>query len=185
MATTTSGNLTSTSVINFERIVTPCSPNDFPTTLTPLYEKTPDFVPLPVVALPVRASPQGLKIGTVDMNGALSRNTTRPRTRRQKSTKRRTPPKKRVDDDRADSYKKALDEINELNQQLDAPALSADAKTAKAKERDEKIPASRRWSARLTSSVDARAPAPGTGVAHARRDRQGNQRRRDGQGKGE
>ena len=42
-------------------------------------------------------------------------------------------------DDRADAYKKALDEINKLNQQLDAPALSADAKTAKAKERDEKI----------------------------------------------
>ena len=42
-------------------------------------------------------------------------------------------------DDRADSYKKALDEINKLNQQLEAPALSADAKTQKAKERDEKI----------------------------------------------
>ena len=42
-------------------------------------------------------------------------------------------------DDRAESYKKALDEINKLNQQLEAPALSADAKSAKAKERDEKI----------------------------------------------
>ena len=42
-------------------------------------------------------------------------------------------------DDRAENYKKALDEINKLNQQLDAPALSADAKTQKAKERDEKI----------------------------------------------
>ena len=42
-------------------------------------------------------------------------------------------------DDRADSYKKALDEINKLNQQLEAPALSADAKTQKAKDRDEKI----------------------------------------------
>ena len=42
-------------------------------------------------------------------------------------------------DGRANDYKKALDEINKLNQQLDAPALSADAKTAKAKERDEKI----------------------------------------------
>src|SRR6202035_721994 len=42
-------------------------------------------------------------------------------------------------DDRADGYKKALDEINNLNKQLDAPALSADAKTQKAKERDDKI----------------------------------------------
>ena len=42
-------------------------------------------------------------------------------------------------DDRADSYKKALDEINTLNKQLDAPALSADAKAQKAKERDDKI----------------------------------------------
>ena len=42
-------------------------------------------------------------------------------------------------DDRAESYKKALDEINTLNKQLDAPALSADAKTQKAKERDDKI----------------------------------------------
>jgi outer membrane protein len=32
-----------------------------------------------------------------------------------------------------------LDEINTLNKQLDAPALSADAKTQKAKERDDKI----------------------------------------------
>src|SRR5438045_4300053 len=42
-------------------------------------------------------------------------------------------------DDRADAYKKALDEINNLNKQLDAPALSADAKSQKAKERDDKI----------------------------------------------
>ena len=42
-------------------------------------------------------------------------------------------------DDRADAYKKALDEINKMNQQLDAPALSADAKTKMAKDRDDKI----------------------------------------------
>ena len=42
-------------------------------------------------------------------------------------------------DDRADAYKKALDEINKLNGQLDSPALSADAKAAKAKDRDEKM----------------------------------------------
>jgi outer membrane protein len=42
-------------------------------------------------------------------------------------------------DDRAEAYKKALDEINSLNKQLDAPALTAEAKTQKAKERDDKI----------------------------------------------
>jgi outer membrane protein len=42
-------------------------------------------------------------------------------------------------DDRVEGYKKALDEINKLNAQLDTPVLSADAKAAKAKERDEKI----------------------------------------------
>ncbi len=42
-------------------------------------------------------------------------------------------------DERADAYKRALDEINKLNGQLDAPALSADAKAARAKQRDEKI----------------------------------------------
>ena len=42
-------------------------------------------------------------------------------------------------DERADAYKKALDDINNLNKQLEAPALSADAKAAKAKERDDKI----------------------------------------------
>src|SRR5213075_1390860 len=35
--------------------------------------------------------------------------------------------------------KKALDEINKLNQQLDSPALSADKKTSMAKDRDDKI----------------------------------------------
>jgi serine/threonine protein kinase/Skp family chaperone for outer membrane proteins len=42
-------------------------------------------------------------------------------------------------DDRADAYKKALDEINSLNKQLNAPGLSADAKSRKARERDDKI----------------------------------------------
>jgi hypothetical protein len=44
-------------------------------------------------------------------------------------------------DDRAGAYKKALDEINSLNRQLDWPTLSASAKTAKVKERDGEIAA--------------------------------------------
>ena len=42
-------------------------------------------------------------------------------------------------DERTGAYKSALEEINKITVQLDAPALSADAKTLKAKERDEKI----------------------------------------------
>ena len=42
-------------------------------------------------------------------------------------------------DERVDAYKKALEEINKLNAQIDAPALTADAKAQKAKQRDEKI----------------------------------------------
>ena len=42
-------------------------------------------------------------------------------------------------DVRADAYKRVLDEINVLNKQLDAPALSASVKTQIAKERDDKI----------------------------------------------
>jgi outer membrane protein len=42
-------------------------------------------------------------------------------------------------DDRAEDYKKSLDEINNLNKQLESAALSADKKTQIAKERDDKI----------------------------------------------
>lgn len=42
-------------------------------------------------------------------------------------------------DERADAYKKALDEINKINAQLDATALSPEAKAQKSKDRDEKI----------------------------------------------
>jgi len=42
-------------------------------------------------------------------------------------------------DDRADAYKKALDDINNLNKQLQAPALSANATAQKTKERADKI----------------------------------------------
>jgi outer membrane protein len=78
-----------------------------------------------------------LKIGTVDMNRAFKEyNKTKEAEAKINEAKNAA---KKEYDDRADAYKKALDDVNKLNQQLDAPALSADAKTAKAKERDEKI----------------------------------------------
>ena len=91
-----------------------------------------------LLALPVAAFAQGtLKIGTVDMQRAF-KEYTKTKDAEAKINEAKNAAKKEYDD-RADSYKKALDEINTLNKQLDAPALSADAKTQKAKERDDKI----------------------------------------------
>jgi outer membrane protein len=89
-------------------------------------------------ALPIATFAQGtLKIGTVDMQRAF-KEYTKTKDAEAKINEAKNAAKKEYDD-RADGYKKALDEINNLNKQLDAPALSADAKTQKAKERDDKI----------------------------------------------
>ena len=90
------------------------------------------------LAFPVVAFAQGaLKIGTVDMQRAFKEcNKTKDAEAKINDAKNAA---KKEYDDRAESYKKALDEINTLNKQLDAPALSADAKAQKAKERDDKI----------------------------------------------
>ena len=92
---------------------------------------------LSAFALPAGAFAQGMKVGTIDMNRAFKEyNKTKDAEKKINDAKDAA---KKEYDDRADTYKKALDEINKLNQQLEAPALSADAKTQKAKERDEKI----------------------------------------------
>lgn len=91
-----------------------------------------------MLAFPVVAFAQGaLKIGTVDMQRAFKEcNKTKDAEAKINDAKNAA---KKEYDDRAESYKKSLDEINTLNKQLDAPALSADAKAQKAKERDDKI----------------------------------------------
>jgi outer membrane protein len=90
------------------------------------------------IALPLCAFAQGaLKVGTVDMNRAF-KEYSKTKEAEKKINDARDAAKKEFDD-RADQYKKALEEVNNLNKQLDAPALSADAKTQKAKERDDKI----------------------------------------------
>jgi len=89
------------------------------------------------LALPCGAFAQGMKVGTIDMNRAFKEyNKTKDAEKKINEAKDAA---KKEYDERADSYKKALEEINKLNQQLEAPALSSDAKTQKAKERDEKI----------------------------------------------
>jgi Skp family chaperone for outer membrane proteins len=88
--------------------------------------------------LPIAVRAQGtLKIGTVDMNRTFREyNKTKDAEAKINDAKNQA---KKEYDERADAYKKALDDINNLNKQLEAPALSADAKAAKAKERDDKI----------------------------------------------
>lgn len=90
------------------------------------------------LALPAASYAQGtLKIGTVDMNRAFKEyNKTKDSEKKINEAKDAA---KKEFDDRAENYKKALEEINKLNQQLDSPALSADKKTSMAKDRDDKI----------------------------------------------
>src|ERR1700731_2079870 len=89
-----------------------------------------------MLALPIAAYAQ-VKIGTVDMNRAFKENN-KTKDAETKINDAKNAAKKEYDD-RADAYKKALDEINNLNKQLDSSALSADAKTKLAKDRDDKI----------------------------------------------
>jgi outer membrane protein len=90
------------------------------------------------LAFPIAAFAQDTpKIGTVDMQRAFKEyNKTKDAEAKINDAKNAA---KKEYDERAESYKKALDEINSLNKQLDAPALTAEAKTQKAKERDDKI----------------------------------------------
>src|SRR6266704_1746088 len=87
---------------------------------------------------PIAAFAQGtLKVGTVDMQRAF-KEYSKTKDAEAKINDAKNAAKKEYDD-RAEAYKKALDEINNLNKQLDSPALSADKKTQTAKERDDKI----------------------------------------------
>ena len=77
------------------------------------------------------------KIGTVDMDRVLKEYHKSKEV--EAKLNEATNAAKKEFEDRIEAYKKALDEINKLNAQLDTPVLSAGAKAAKAKERDEKI----------------------------------------------
>jgi outer membrane protein len=90
------------------------------------------------LALPIAAFAQGaMKIGTVDMQRAF-KDYNKTKEAEAKINDAKNAAKKEYDD-RAEAYKKALDDINNLNKQLESSALSADKKTQIAKERDEKI----------------------------------------------
>src|SRR5215471_12051892 len=90
------------------------------------------------LAAPIAAFAQGTgKIGTVDMQRAF-KDYNKTKDAEVKINEAKNAAKKEYDD-RAEAYKKALDEINNLNKQLESPALSADKKTGMAKDRDDKI----------------------------------------------
>jgi len=90
------------------------------------------------LAFPLAAFAQGtMKIGTVDMQRAF-KDYNKTKEAESKINDAKNAARKEYDD-RAEDYKKALDEINNLNKQLESAALSADKKTQTAKERDDKI----------------------------------------------
>jgi len=91
-----------------------------------------------LLAFPIAAFAQGaLKIGTIDMQRAFKEyNKTKDAEVKINDAKNAA---RKEYDDRAEDYKKALDEINNLNKQLESAAISADKKTQTAKERDDKI----------------------------------------------
>ncbi len=90
------------------------------------------------LAFPIAAFAQGtLKIGTVDVRRAFDEYTRKKEADAKLNDARNAAQKEFTD--RADAYKKVLDEINNLNKQLESPALNAEKKTQSAKERDDKI----------------------------------------------
>src|SRR5213592_4775373 len=90
------------------------------------------------LAFPIAVFAQGtLKIGTVDVRRAFDEYTRKKEADAKLNDARNAAQKEFTD--RADAYKKVLDEINNLNKQLESPALNAEKKTQSAKERDDKI----------------------------------------------
>src|SRR3954469_8762714 len=78
-----------------------------------------------------------LSVGTVDMNRIL-KEYRKTKEAEAKLNEAKDAAKKEFDE-RADAYKKGLEQINALNAQLESPALNADAKAQKSRQRDEKI----------------------------------------------
>jgi Skp family chaperone for outer membrane proteins len=78
-----------------------------------------------------------MKVGTIDMNGVFTAYF-KTKDAETKLNEQRSAAKKEFDD-RVETLKKSMAEIEKLNSALEKPELSEDAKKAKLKERDEKI----------------------------------------------
>jgi outer membrane protein len=98
-------------------------------------------LPLLIVALGFgaisSASAQAVKIGTVDMKKVFE-SYYKTKDAETRINEARNQAKKELED-RMDNYKKATEEVQKLNEDINRPELSADAKAAKSKQRDEKI----------------------------------------------
>jgi len=78
-----------------------------------------------------------LKVGIIDMNGVFT-SYYKTKDAEQQLNQQRAAAKKQFDD-RLDTLKKSMDEINKLNGEIEQPELSKDAKDAKVKVRDQKV----------------------------------------------
>ena len=85
----------------------------------------------------VNAAQAQVKVGVVDMNKVFG-GYYKTKDAENKINDARETAKKELDD-RLESHKQMLDEINSLNKEVDNPALSASAKADRQKKRDEKI----------------------------------------------
>ena len=83
------------------------------------------------------AQAQSIKVGVVDMNKVFS-GYYKTKDAENKINDAREVAKKELDD-RMESHKQLLDEINQLNKDIDNAALSATAKTDRQKKREDKI----------------------------------------------
>src|SRR5580704_4989296 len=83
------------------------------------------------------AHAQAIKIGTVDMD-RIFKSYYKTKDAENRINEARSTAKKELDD-RMDTYKQTMDEINKLNDDLQSGTLSSDKKAEKSKERDEKI----------------------------------------------
>ena len=83
------------------------------------------------------ASAQAVKVGTVDMKKVFE-NYYKTKDAEARINEARTQAKKELED-RMDTYKKSTEEVQKLNDDMQRPELSKEAKEAKSKQRDEKI----------------------------------------------
>jgi outer membrane protein len=95
-----------------------------------------------------------VKIGTVDMNKIFSAYY-KTKDAEARINEARNSAKQELDE-RMDTYKKNLDQINKLNDDLANPALSADGKSAKSKERDDLIQETKNLEREITEFRETR-----------------------------
>ena len=102
------------------------------------YVKRPLFLAALLFSFTIaRVAEAELSVGTVDMNRVF-KEYRKTKEADAKLNVAKDAAKKEFDE-RAGAYKKELEELNALNAQIDAPALAAEAKALKTKQRDEKI----------------------------------------------